>query len=166
MTQLEEDLLNILKEKDTPVIERAQMLQVFFVQMLKHGVYKPSLEFISYAEKNDIIMDSLCSIAAYVIRYDSCLGLSKQDKITSTVEKSKWIRLSAAYFFLNYCNGEEDDDQNIGKFFLLEYIKDSVSMQEDILYFLYSFLHYISKNFEGDLQMMSIYGKTWYQKTR
>ena len=92
MTQLEEDLYNILKADTTPIIERAQMLHIFFVQMLKHGIYKPSMDFVSYAEKNDI--------AAYTIRYDSCLDLYKQDRITHTVEKSKWIRLSDANFFL------------------------------------------------------------------
>lgn len=62
MTQLEEDLYNILKADTTPIIERAQMLHIFFVQMLKHGIYKPSMDFVSYAEKNDIVMDSLCNI--------------------------------------------------------------------------------------------------------
>ena len=36
MTQLEEDLYNILKADTTPIIERAQMLHIFFVQMLKN----------------------------------------------------------------------------------------------------------------------------------
>ena len=166
MTQLEEDLLNILKENATPIIERAQMLHVFFTQMLKHGICKPSMEFIAFAEKNDIVMDSLCSIAAYVIRYDSCLDLGMQIKTTETIEKSKWIRLSDARFFLKYCNNDKESDENIGECFLKEYMKDTVIMQEDILYFLYSFLHYISRNFDGDLQMMSIYGKKWYQKEK
>lgn len=165
MTQLEEDLYNILKADTTPIIERAQMLHIFFVQMLKHGIYKPSMDFVSYAEKNDIVMDSLCNIAAYTIRYDSCLDLYKQDRITHTVEKSKWIRLSDANFFLKYCNDEVDVD-SIGSCFLHEYMKNTSIMQEEILYFLYSFLHYISKNFEGDLQMMSIYRKKWYQKEK
>jgi len=166
MTQLEEDLYDILKTDTTPIIERAQMLHIFFVQMLKHGINKPSMDFVSYAEKNDIVMNSLCNIAAYTIRYDSCLDLQKQDRITHTVEKSKWIRLSDAKFFLKYCNDEVDVDNSIGSCFLHEYMKDTSIMQEEILYFLYSFLHYISKNFEGDLQMMSIYGKKWYQKEK
>ena len=69
-------------------------------------------------------------------------------------------------FFLKYCNDEVDVDNSIGSCFLHEYMKDTSIMQEEILYFLYSFLHYISKNFEGDLQMMSIYGKKWYQKEK
>lgn len=55
MTQLEEDLYNILKADTTPIIERAQMLHIFFVQMLKHGIYKPSMDFVSYAEKTILL---------------------------------------------------------------------------------------------------------------
>lgn len=165
MTQLEEDLMSILREDTAPTIQRAQMLHLFFIVMLKHGIYQPTKEFIKEIKEDHGILESLCEIAAYVIRYDSSHDLSKIGRITDTIERSKWVRLSDAKFFLDHCHDEEVDE-SLGNCFLHEYIKDTTVMQELILYFFYAMLHDCPEIFSGNHQMMALYGDEWYQCKR
>ena len=68
MTQLEEDLYNILKADTTPIIERAQMLHIFFVQMLKHGIYKH--RWISYHMQRKTILLWIPCVILQLIQFD------------------------------------------------------------------------------------------------
>lgn len=164
MTQLEEDLLSILKEDATPTVQRAQMLHLFFIVMLKHRIYQPSKEFMKEVKGKQIILESLCEIAAYVIRYDSSQDLNTSRTPTDTIRVSKWVRLSDAKFFLNHCHDE--DNETLGNCFLHEYVKDTIVMQELVLYFFYAMLHDCPEIFSGDYQMMALYGEEWYQYKR